>query len=163
MDAVAAPDRDGVLVLQRALLQRRQKCVQIGQQNVRRPHQLHVEAGVQHVRGRHPLMDEPRVVAHVLGQVRQEGDHVVLGLALDLVDAVDIELNALSLPHRLGRRFRDHAKLRLRVAGMRLDLEPDAELGLGRPDGDHLGAGIAGDHGASSRLSAGCRRGSRAE
>jgi hypothetical protein len=28
---------------------------------------------------------------------------------------------------------------------MRLDLEPDAETVFGRPDGGHLGAGIAGD------------------
>ena len=32
------------------------------------------------------------------------------------------------------------------VVGMRLDLEPDAELGLGRPDGDHFGAAVTGDH-----------------
>ena len=33
-----------------------------------------------------------------------------------------------------------------RCRGMRLDLEPDAELRLRRPDGDHLGPAVAGDH-----------------
>ena len=35
----------------------------------------------------------------------------------------------------------------MRVAGMRLDLEPDAEAVLGRPDGGHLRPRIARDHG----------------
>ena len=45
-----------------------------------------------------------------------------------------------------GGFLRDDAELGQRVAGMRLDLEPDAETGLGLPDGDHLGAGIARNH-----------------
>ena len=32
------------------------------------------------------------------------------------------------------------------VAGMGLDLEPDAELRFRRPDGNHVGTGIARDH-----------------
>ena len=35
----------------------------------------------------------------------------------------------------------------MRVGGMRLDLEPDAEAGLRLPDRGHFRAGIAGDHG----------------
>ena len=50
----------------------------------------------------------------------------------------------------LGGLLRDDAEFGQRVAGMRLDLEPDAELGLGRPDRDHLGAGIARDHDGAS-------------
>ena len=89
-------------------------------------------------------MDEARVGPDELGQVREEGDDVVLGLALDLVDARDVELGAAALlPDRLGGLFRDDAELGHRVGGMRLDLEPDAKARLGRPDGGHLGAGIA--------------------
>jgi hypothetical protein len=32
---------------------------------------------------------------------------------------------------------------------MGLDLEPDLEPGLRLPEGDHFGAGIAGDHGGT--------------
>ena len=95
-------------------------------------------------------MHEPRLVAaHDLGQMGQEGDDVMLGLALDRIDPVDVELDILGLPHGRSILARDHAHLRHRVAGMGLDLEPDAELGGGLPDLDHLGAGIAGDHGVS--------------
>jgi hypothetical protein len=35
---------------------------------------------------------------------------------------------------------------------MGLDLEPDLESGLRLPEGDHFGAGIAGDHGGTLQL-----------
>ena len=109
--------------------------------------QLDVETGVEHVRRRHALMDKAGFVsAHDLGQVGQEGDHVMLGDGLDLVDAGDVELHVLGLPDSLGIRLRDHAELCHRIAGMGLDLEPDAELGLWAPDGDHVGTGITRDH-----------------
>ena len=80
-------------------------------------------------------------------KVGQEGDDVMLGHGLDLVDAGHVEGCVLGFPDGGGILLRDHAKGGLRVAGMGLDLEPDAEFGLGRPEGDHFGAGIAGDHG----------------
>ena len=96
-------------------------------------------------------MDEARLGADDLGEVGQEGDDVVLHLALDGVDALDVEAGlGAFFPDRLGRLFRDDAELGQRRRGMGLDLEPDAELGLGRPDRHHLGAAVAGDHGAVS-------------
>ncbi len=53
-------------------------------------------------------------------------------------------------PDRLGRRFRNDADFGQRVAGVGLDLEPDAKPRLRVPDGDHFGAGIAGDHGGGA-------------
>ena len=92
-------------------------------------------------------MDETRVRADEFRQMRQEGDDVVLGHALDLVDALDVELRRVAfLPDRPCRFLRDHAEFGQRVAGMRLDLEPDAEAGFRRPDGDHFRARVARDH-----------------
>ena len=45
-------------------------------------------------------MNEARFLAHVFGQVGEEGDHVVVGLALDLVDTLDLE--GAALPHPLA-------------------------------------------------------------
>src|ERR1700682_5311637 len=74
-----------------------------------------------------------------LRQMGQEGDDVVLGFALDLVDPGDVEGRILSLgPDGPGGLFRDHAEFRLRVRRMRLDLEPDLEARLRLPEGGHL-------------------------
>ena len=92
-------------------------------------------------------MHEARLGADDLGEMGQEGDDVVLGLALDLVDARDIEGGVLRLgPDRFRGVLRDHAEFGLRVRRMRLDLEPDPEARLRLPDRGHFRAGIAGDH-----------------
>ncbi len=100
MDAVAAADGERVLVLEGAALQRGEQPVEIGQQDVARLLQLHGEAGVEHVRRGHALMQEAGLGPDMLGEIGQEGDDVVLGLALDLVDARDVELAAASRPPR---------------------------------------------------------------
>ena len=92
MDAVAAADRQRVLVLERARLQRRQHRVQVRQQQVRGLGELHRQAGVQHVRAGHAQMHEAAVLADRLGQPGEEGDHVMARLALDRVDPVDVGL-----------------------------------------------------------------------
>ena len=58
----------------------------------------------------------------------REGDDVVLGLALDLVDPVDLE-RAL-FPDRGGGFLGHDAEFGERVGGVRLDLEPDLESAL---------------------------------
>ena len=92
-------------------------------------------------------MDEAGFLTDMLGKVGQEGDDVVLHLALDLVDARRIDLALATLPDRLGGLLRHHAQLGQRVGGVRLNLEPDAESVLGRPDGGHGRTGIARNHG----------------
>jgi len=92
-------------------------------------------------------MHEARLRPDNLGQVGQEGDDVVLGLALDLVDPRHVENGVPGLaPDHLRRLLRDHTEFRQRIRRMRLDLEPDLEAGLGLPDGGHFRAGIAGNH-----------------
>ena len=86
-------------------------------------------------------MNEPGLVADMFGKVGQERDNVMLGLALDLIDALDLECAAV--PDRLCRFFGNYAELRLGVAGMCLDFEPDPELVFGLPDGCHRGAGVS--------------------
>ena len=73
-------------------------------QDVGGARELHVEAGVEHVRRRHALMHEARFRADDFGEMREERDDVVLGLALDLVDARDVEGRVLGLCPRWSSR-----------------------------------------------------------
>src|SRR5712691_4800381 len=92
-------------------------------------------------------MHEAGIRADDLGEMRQERDDVVLDLALDRLDALDVEAGVAPLvPDGLGCGLRDQPELGHGVGGMRLDLEPDAEPGLGRPDLGHLRPGVARDH-----------------
>ena len=142
-----------------AALEHVEQRIEVGEQDIGCACQLYRKGGVEHVARRHALMHEPRLRSHVLGDVGQEGDDVVLGLALDRVDPLDLERAAF--PDRGCGLWGYDAQFGERVGGMRLDLEPDAEARLGRPDRDHFGAGIAGDHGGPSAV-ADARTGSSA-
>ena len=147
VDAVRAADGRRLLVLEGAALQRGEELVDVGDQDVGGARELHVEAGVEHVRRGHAGMHEPRLGADDLGKMRQEGDHVVLGDALDLVDPGHVERGVLALgPDFLRRGLRHDAELGHGVCGMRLDLEPDAKPRLRRPDRNHFGTGVTRDH-----------------
>ena len=63
-------------MLEGAALERRQKRVDVRDQEIGGAHELHIETGVEHVRGRHALMHEARLRPHDLGQVGEEGFHV---------------------------------------------------------------------------------------
>ena len=147
VNSMRPADRRGRLMLKSAPLERREQRVNVGDKDVARAPELYRETRVEHVGAGEPQMDETRVGADELGKVSEEGDDIVLGHSLDLVDSSHVELGLSPLlPDRLGRRFRDHADLRHRFRGVGFDLEPDAEARLGRPHGGHLGAGIARDH-----------------
>ena len=80
----------------------------------------------------------------------------MLSLALDFVDARDVEL--ATFPDSLGGFFWDDAEFGERIARMRLDFEPDAELVLWFPDFCHLGSAVAWDHGLVSSSCSPCGR-----
>ena len=91
MNAMGATDADGVLVFEGAALGGSEQGVEIGQQKIGCFGQLDVEAGVEHVRGGHALMDETGVWADDFGKMGQKRYDVVLGFALDLVNPVDVK------------------------------------------------------------------------
>ena len=148
VNAVRTAHGRGVFMLLGAGLQRGQNSIDALDQQVRRPRQLNRETGVQHVRRGHALVQETRFLADDLGDVRQEGDHVVFGGAFDLVDAVGVEGRILAFgPDGVGRFLGDHAQFGHLGGGVGLDLEPDLVLGFLGPDGGGDGAGVARDHG----------------
>ena len=149
MDAVAAANRRRKFMLQRAGFDRGKQLVHIGNQQVGGARQLHSKAGVEHVGGRHALVHETRFITDLLGNPSQESNHVMLGHCLDRVNRRDINLGVgcPPFPKRLCRRFRYHTQICQSIGCVCLNLEPNPEPRLRLPDGDHIGARIAGDHG----------------
>jgi len=157
VDPVAAPDRQGHLVLEGAFFQRGEHAVSAGDEKIARARELHRKTGVEDVRRRHSLMNEARLRPDDFGKMGEERDDVMLDLALDRIDARHVEARAIALrPDRLGGGLRDDAKRGHPVCGVRLDFKPDPEPRFRRPDGDHFLAGVAGDH---RGLSKACGRG----
>ena len=141
-----------MLVLEGAAAQGGQQFVEVGQQDVGGLGELDGEAGVEHVAARHAEMDEAAVRPDLLGEPGQEGDHVMARLALYFVDAFHVcrahggERRFAAFAYDAGRLGGDFAKLGHGVRGQGLDAEPDAVAVLWRPDGDHGGAGVTGNH-----------------
>ena len=92
-------------------------------------------------------MQKPRLRPDDLRHMGQEGDNVVLYLALNLIDALDVKHCIASLcPDGRCRICRNDAQLRHLIGGVSLDLEHDTKTGLGVPDLGEGGTGIARDH-----------------
>ena len=144
VDAVRAPDAEGVGVPQRQLAQGRRQRRLLAQQQVAGAADRQGEPGVEHVGRGQAVVDPARRRPHPLGDVGEEGDHVVVGRPLELLGALDGEAGArLDLGQVLGR---DHPARRPGAADGQLDLQPARQLGLLGPDRGHRGAGVARDH-----------------
>ena len=155
VDAVRAADGERVLVLLGAALERLHQALDVCDQQIGAARELDCEAGVEHVGRREARVHVARLGADDLGQVGQERDDIVLDLALDRIDARDVEFCAVALvPDFLGGLFGHQAELGHGVGGVCLDLEPDAEAGFRLPDFRRLGAAVARDHQAAARLEA---------
>ena len=153
MDAVAAADGQGELVLERPRLQRRQHRVEVRQQQVGRLGELHRQAGVQHVGAGHSLVHEAAVRPDRIGQPgrgrrsRRGGFHA-RSRRCGRCRPARSAFRAAPPCSRMVRAAEAGIRPipRHALGGQRLDLEPDAVAILGRPDGVHLGSGITGNH-----------------
>ena len=147
MNAVRAADGRRELVFECAALERGVEFFHVGDEEVGGANELDVEAGVEHIRRRHALVHETRFRPDDFGQMGEKGDHIMLGLALDFLDARDVELGVLGLGPDFRRRgLRDDPKPGHGVGGVRLDLKPDAKARFRRPDRRHFRPGVARDH-----------------
>src|SRR5580692_3620449 len=90
-------------------------------------------------------MQPPRLDSRELFDMRQERDDVVLGGALDLVDARRVENEVLGAQARRGST-RDEARFLHGVARGELDVEPDGKSARGRPKLGKIGGRVARDH-----------------
>ena len=143
MDAVGAADDRRVPELLRAdgggPLDRRDAR----QQELARVAQLQREGGVDDVGRRQAVVEPAALLADELGHRLGEGEHVVVGTALDLRDPGDVDAGLRA--DGLDGLERDDAQLG--PGGHRGDLhvQPPLEFALVRPHGADGGAGIARD------------------
>ena len=148
MDAVTAADADRVLVLEGAGLEGGKHAVHVGKQDIGGAHELDVEGRVEHV----GLRSCPGARSGCPGRrIRQgaSGTRWTSCLVTASISSMRATSNSAFPPFSQMVSAADFGmtpEVRQRVAGMRLDLEPDAELRFGRPDGDHVRSGIARDH-----------------
>src|SRR2546422_492882 len=144
MDAVGPADREGVLVLDREGAERSSQALLPGDQQVRGLPELERGRGVPDVAGGEADVDEPRVLAQLLLEAREERDHLVLHPVLDREDPRDVDAGLPADPVQgVGG---DAAAPRIRLADRQLDPEPRLVLGLLAPDAAHLRPGVAVDH-----------------
>jgi hypothetical protein len=110
--------------------------------------QLHVEAGVEHVRRGHALVHEAGIRPDDLGEMGQEGDDVVLGFPLDLVDAVDVEGGGAAFPRSSWRlpsgitpSSANASQAWASISNQMRNFD-SGDIQIARDHRDHVGAGI---------------------
>jgi hypothetical protein len=151
---VRASDADVVLVLQCTTDDGVHGAFQPFEEQLPRVAHLERECGVDHIRGREPVVEPASRRPEVFRDRVDEGGEVVVGLALDLGHALR--------PRRpcggadLGDRVeRNRAQLAPGLERCELDLQPSREAALVRPDAGHRRSGVTRDHCAQSRARAG--------
>ena len=131
-------------------VERLEQAVEVAEQQVGGRGQLQGERGVEQIRGGHAEVQIARLGADHLLDVSEERDHVVAGFGLDRLDPLRIDQRRArgARPRRAPSRdlARHLADLRHRLQRAQLDLEPQAQAMLRRPDRGHLGAGVARNH-----------------
>ena len=144
VDAVRAPDLDRVAELERPPLEYLAQRDEVALQEQAGLLDLQRQGGVEHVAAGHAVVHVLAGVADVLGDVGEEGDDVVVGRLLDLVDAGDVE-RGLLLDLADGV-VGDPAELVPGLHGGDLHVEPGLHPGLVGPDRAHLRERVALDH-----------------
>ena len=147
VDAVGAADHRRVLVAQGPLLHRLHEVEEVGADEVAGVAHQDGEGGVHHVRGGEPVVQPAPLGPHALRHAGDEGDHVVLDLLLDLLDARDVEAGLLL--DRGEGLLRHDAAPDEDLGGGDLHLQPGREAVLVGPQASHLGTRVARDHGLS--------------
>ena len=144
VDAVAPANHRRHFVTPRLVGHDAPQFADVFQQDLACRDELHRQRRVENIRRRQTLMDPPRGRADRRRHIFKEGDDVVVGAFLDLVDLRNGEARALA--NLRGVRRRDLPDFRHRFAGKGFDLEPDLEFSLLGPELAHRRAGISLNH-----------------
>jgi hypothetical protein len=141
---VGASDAGRVSELQRAATQRLAHTIDAFADESARIADLQRQRRVQHVAGRHPIVEPARLGPDALGDAREERDHVVPDVPLDLRHPVRVDAGAGA--QGVDGIARNLPPLRQHLADGQLDVEPIAVLPVVGPDVPHLRPRVAIDH-----------------
>ncbi len=144
VNAVRSSDLWCVLEFMRTTLQHREQHIDLLQQNVAGITQQQRVRGINYIGRSQTVMNEARGFTDRFRQIRGEGDHVMVGCLLDLMDARDRKLCAhFDLLQRLAR---DRSHLSVYFANGNFHVEPFLELGLFSPERAHFGKCVSFNH-----------------
>src|SRR5581483_523187 len=101
MHSMGAPDLHSVFELERAPLERQRECLQVVENDFRSAANLKGLCRVDHVVRGQTIVEPSRSAGmssgcHAFGHRRGEGDDVVPNLALDVVNALEVEAGVLA-------------------------------------------------------------------
>ena len=142
--AVRSPDHDRVTLLARAANDRGEQCCEACVNEGGGRAHLQCERGINDVTAGQTVVNPTPFSAHALRQLVYEGDNIVIGGALQLVDARDIHLRlGADYSNGVGGHF---ARCSLRVEHREFYLQRRAPARLIAPDRRHRRRGVTGDH-----------------
>ncbi len=144
VNAVRAPDHNGVAMLQRPFLQHVEQRIQILQNEVQRLGHLDGQGGIHDVGRGQTHMEKSRIRSRGIRERFQKGDDVVLGDLLDLRDPFRIDPRGAA--EAGGDAARHLTGAFQRFAGPQLDFQPDLVLVREIPDGLHARQSVAVNH-----------------
>ena len=155
MNAMRAAHAQGIFELKGTAAAGLTKLFDVSKNDVDGLRDLIGKRGIAQVGARHAVVHPAGRLGVSLGNlgvdvgthVREEGNDVVVGDCLNLVDFLLVEGGMLGNPSRLFLGDADLAQLSLGLASRDLNFLPNGILVLKLPDGSHFRAGVAIDHG----------------
>src|SRR5207253_11280703 len=128
----------------RPRLQHRQQYIDLCHQKVAGITQEQRIRGINYIGRSQTVMNETRRFTDCFRQIRGEGDDIMVGSFLDLMDARDRELRFVLNPFEC--RARECSHLSVYFADGDLYVQPFLKLCLFRPERAHFGKCVAGNH-----------------
>src|SRR5208337_1221113 len=107
------------------------------------------ESSIQNIGRCKALVDKPRRRTHEFSHARKKCYNIVMGLALDFLDPVNVEAGLVLYTLKVFRR--DRASFEEHLTDRKLDVQPFAVFILKCPNPPHFRASVALDHFLFSR------------
>ena len=148
MNTVSSTDDNGGLEFVGAHLDDIEETLKIFEKQGRGIGNLQGQGRVEHIGGCQAKMEKSRCWTHMLRDGGGEGDHIVLHLGFDLLNAIHGECCAI--PDVCGILLRDDAMLSKGLDYSQFNVKPALIFVLITPDRAHFGASVTWNHNVSA-------------